>query len=112
MCWGREREGEDWRKRERERERERGGSKQEWESARKARREREREKFKEADIYFTSFFQERVYRPTESRQIGVIDPHSRMLVLHLYAGLLKVGNMIIVYFTWNMYVYCTCTMYI
>ena len=34
--------------------------------------------------------QERVYRPTESRQMGVIDPHSRIMVLHLYAGLLKV----------------------
>ena len=38
------------------------------------------------------FLQERVYRPTESRQIGVIDPHSRIMVLHLYAGLLKVGT--------------------
>ena len=36
------------------------------------------------------FLQERVYRPTESRQMGVIDPHSRIMVLHLYDGLLKV----------------------
>ena len=41
----------------------------------------------------TSFFSRSmsiVYRPTESRQMGVIDPHSRIMVLHLYAGLLKV----------------------
>ena len=36
------------------------------------------------------FHQERVYRPTESSQMGVIDPHSRIMVLHLCAGLLKI----------------------
>ena len=34
--------------------------------------------------------QERVYRPTESRQVGVIDPQGKVMILHLYAGLLKV----------------------
>ena len=42
-------------------------------------------------LYMNIFFlQERVYCPTESHQMGVIDPHSRIMVLHLYAGLLKV----------------------
>lgn len=34
--------------------------------------------------------QERVGRPTEGHQIGLVDPDCRVIALHLYAGLLKV----------------------
>ena len=34
--------------------------------------------------------QDRVGRPTEGRQIGIVDPECRVMALHLYAGLLKV----------------------
>ena len=29
-------------------------------------------------------------RPTEGRQIGLVDPDCKVIALHLYAGLLKV----------------------
>ena len=92
---GREREKEGQREREggkgRERDRrgraeEKGGS----EFAKVTKCEKDNN-IKEACFTCTFFFfQERVYRPTESRQMGVIDPHNRIMVLHLYAGLLKV----------------------
>ncbi len=34
--------------------------------------------------------QDRVGRPTEGKQIGLVDPACRVIALHLYAGLLKV----------------------
>ena len=34
--------------------------------------------------------QDRVGRPTEGRQIGVVDPDGSVIVLHLYCGMLKV----------------------
>ena len=34
--------------------------------------------------------QDRVGRPTEGRQMGVVDPGSNMIALHLYCGMLKV----------------------
>ena len=34
--------------------------------------------------------QDRVGRPAEGRQLGIVDPECRVIALHLYAGLLKV----------------------
>ena len=42
-------------------------------------------------IYHPSLsLQDRVGRPTEGRQLGIVDPECRVIALHLYAGLLKV----------------------
>ena len=34
--------------------------------------------------------QERVCKPTEGRQIGMIDPDCKVIALHIYTGLLKI----------------------
>ena len=36
------------------------------------------------------YIQERVGRPTEGRQIGIVHPSGKAIVLHLYCGMLKV----------------------
>ena len=38
--------------------------------------------------------EDRVGRPSEDGQLGLVDPHCRLIGLHLYDGLFKVSDLV------------------